>query len=83
MKQYWTYVPWGTDVEEYDSLDAAKASISLAYQLGAEEQSYAIATDDGVVVEAVWEDDGNKWITEEDMLGQTLEEVFDSYACGR
>ena len=83
MKQHWKYVPWGTDVEEFDSLETAKADISLAYKMGAEEQAYAITTDDDIVVEAVWEDDGQIWITESDMLGKTLDEVLDNYACGR
>ena len=83
MKQYWKYVPWGTEVEEYDNLDDVKRDISIAYAMGAEEQVYAIATDDDIVVEAVWEDDGQIWITESDMLGQTLDEVLDSYAAGR
>lgn len=83
MKQYWKYVPWGTDVEEFDSLEEAKRDISIAYELGAEEQAYAIATDDDIVVEAVWEDEGQKWIIETDMLGKTLDEVLDIYACGR
>ena len=83
MKQYWKYVPWGTEVEEYDTLEAVKRDISVAYAMGAEEQAYAIVTDDNVVVEAVWENDNDCWLTEEEMLGQTLDEVLDSYACGR
>lgn len=83
MKQYWKYVPWGVEVEEYDSLEDAKREISHAYQMGAEEQAYAIATDDDIVVEAVWEDDGQIWITESDMLGRTLTEVLDNCAVGR
>lgn len=83
MKQHWKYVPWGTDVEEFPTLEEAKKDISLAYALGAEEQAFAITTEDDIVVEAVWEDDGSKWIIESDMLGLTLEEVLDNYACGR
>ena len=83
MKKFWKYVPWGTDVEEYDSLDDVKRDIHLAYTLGAEEQAYAVVTEDDVVIESLWEDEDDRWVREEPMLGMEFEEVLDRYACGR